>query len=74
MKKILLTTILLFIPIGCLSTPCQFDQKTVENMKHFKKIYVEDVEKAEKGKLHPLMKQSAIDFIDSAIAREQAKE
>jgi len=43
-------------------------------MKHFKKIYVEDVEKAEKGKLHPLMKQSAIDFIDSAIAREQAKE
>jgi len=74
LKKILLTTILLFVPIGCLSTPYQFDQKTVENMEHFKKIYIEDVEKAEKGKLHPIIKQSAIDFMDSAIAREEAKE
>jgi len=60
--------------MGCLSTPYQHDQKTVENLKQIKKIYVEDTSKAEKGKLHPIMKQSAIDFIDSAIAREQAKE
>lgn len=73
MKKIVLTIILLFLPLGCLSTPYQFDTKTVENMEHIKKIYVEDIEKAKNGDLHKIMYQSAIDFMDSAIAREKAK-